>query len=133
MRLTGTFNRQSANWRLYKCIRFRVLAVFILPFSCVCEYGNGRRRGAKNLHWMVYTYNRKCTRPRRLIDAFLIPLMAAPVGGVLSTRYHTTAKSLLTISFKYHSVWVLRFTCQGCMFVPCGWPHIMGPMRNTPA
>jgi hypothetical protein len=33
--LAVSFNRQSANWRIYKCTRFRVLAVFFTPFSCV--------------------------------------------------------------------------------------------------
>jgi hypothetical protein len=29
------FNRQAANWRLYKCTRFRVLADFFTPSACV--------------------------------------------------------------------------------------------------
>ena len=35
MPLAVSFNRQSANWRLYKCMCFRVLAVSFTPFSCV--------------------------------------------------------------------------------------------------
>ena len=35
MPLAVSFNRQSANWRLYTCTCFRVLAVFFTPFSCV--------------------------------------------------------------------------------------------------
>jgi hypothetical protein len=30
-----SFNRQAANWRLYKCTYLRVLAVFFTPFACV--------------------------------------------------------------------------------------------------
>jgi hypothetical protein len=33
--LAVPFNRQSANWRLYKCRCFRVLAVYLTPFSWV--------------------------------------------------------------------------------------------------
>ena len=35
MPLAVSFNRQSANWRLYKCTCFRVLVVSFTPFSCV--------------------------------------------------------------------------------------------------
>ena len=35
MPLAVSFNHQSANWRLYKCTCFRVLAVFFTPFSRV--------------------------------------------------------------------------------------------------
>jgi hypothetical protein len=30
-----SLNRQAANWHLYKCTRFRVLALFFTPFACV--------------------------------------------------------------------------------------------------
>jgi hypothetical protein len=35
MPLAVSFNRKSANWRLYNCTCFRALAVFFTPISCV--------------------------------------------------------------------------------------------------
>ena len=35
MPVAVSFNHQEANWRLYKCTCFRVLAVFFTPFACV--------------------------------------------------------------------------------------------------
>jgi hypothetical protein len=50
--LAVTFNHQSANWRLYKCKCFRVLAVYLTPFSCVSAIIGMALSQARTFEWI---------------------------------------------------------------------------------